>query len=138
VIGTTMIKVKREIQWDRSQIRVSGRGSGPLKKKRLKNDRYHVIRMNRGIQGNRSQIRVLMGPLFFFFFTSAELYSGLKNTAVTNAQIVNRKKLCRNFATRMQEARLCDNISFMFFSVMFLSQGLGFSGFLQTRVFPVL
>jgi hypothetical protein len=41
VIGTMMIREKRGIQWDRSQIRVSGRGSGPQKKKRLKNDRYH-------------------------------------------------------------------------------------------------
>jgi hypothetical protein len=40
VIGTTMIRVKRGIQWDRAQIRVSGRGVGPWKK-RLKNDRYH-------------------------------------------------------------------------------------------------
>jgi hypothetical protein len=32
---------KRGIQWDRLQIRVSERGSGPLKKKRLKNERYH-------------------------------------------------------------------------------------------------
>jgi hypothetical protein len=36
VIDTTAIREKRGIQWDRSQIRVSGRGSGPQKKKGLK------------------------------------------------------------------------------------------------------
>jgi hypothetical protein len=36
VIDTTAIRVKMGIQWDRSQIRLSRRGSGPWKKKRLK------------------------------------------------------------------------------------------------------
>jgi hypothetical protein len=48
-----------------------------------------MIRVKRGIQWDRSQIRVSMGPLYIFFFTPMELYSGLKNIAVMNAQIVN-------------------------------------------------
>jgi hypothetical protein len=40
VNGTMMISAKRGIQWDRFQIRVSGRGRVHWKK-RLKNDRYH-------------------------------------------------------------------------------------------------
>jgi hypothetical protein len=40
MIGTTMIRVKMGIQWDRGQIRVSEKG-WVHKKKFVKNDRYH-------------------------------------------------------------------------------------------------
>jgi hypothetical protein len=53
-----------------------GKGSGPLKKKGLKMKGMTAIREKRGIQWDRSQISVSMGPLYFFFFlTPAELYS---------------------------------------------------------------
>jgi hypothetical protein len=40
VINTTTIRVKRAIQWDRSQIRVPG-GLGGTMKKNIISDRYH-------------------------------------------------------------------------------------------------
>jgi hypothetical protein len=50
------------------------------------------IRAKRGTQWDRSQISVSVGPLYSFFFTPVELYSDLNNTAVKNAQMLNRKK----------------------------------------------
>jgi hypothetical protein len=47
VIGTTTIKAKRAIQWDRSQIRVPRRGSDPWKKEDLKMIGIIVIREKR-------------------------------------------------------------------------------------------
>jgi hypothetical protein len=41
MIGITVIRMKRGVQWNRSQVGVSERGSGPQEKKRLKIDRYH-------------------------------------------------------------------------------------------------
>jgi hypothetical protein len=40
VIGTMTMREKRGMQWDRLQIRVPERGSGPLEKN-IKNDKYH-------------------------------------------------------------------------------------------------
>jgi hypothetical protein len=50
------------------------------------------IGAKRGTQWDRSQISVSAGPLYLFIFTSVELYSGMNNTVVENAQILNRKK----------------------------------------------
>jgi hypothetical protein len=47
---------KRGSQWDRWQIRVSGRVGGTTEKN---GDRYHDDRAKKGIQWNRAQIRVL-------------------------------------------------------------------------------
>jgi len=67
-IGTMMVRAKRGIEWDRSQIRVLGRGSGPQEKKVLKNIGTTIIRVKRGIKWDRCRIRMLMGPLYSFFF----------------------------------------------------------------------
>jgi hypothetical protein len=40
MIGITGIRMKRGVQWNRSQVEVSG-GVGTIGKKRMKNDRYH-------------------------------------------------------------------------------------------------
>jgi hypothetical protein len=37
----TVFNVKGGMQWDRCQIRVSGRVGGPWKRKMLRSDRYH-------------------------------------------------------------------------------------------------
>jgi hypothetical protein len=79
MIGTWVIRTKRGIQWDRSQERCPRGGWVLQKKKGLKLKGTTVIRMKRGMQWDRSQIRVLTGPIFFF--TPAELYSELNNTA---------------------------------------------------------
>jgi hypothetical protein len=42
MVGTTAIREKRGIQWDRGQIRVSEKGSVP-RNILYKNDRYHGI-----------------------------------------------------------------------------------------------
>jgi hypothetical protein len=64
VIGTTAIRLKRGIQWDRGQIRVSKKGSGPLKNIVLKMIGTTGITEKRGIQWDRSQISVSAGPLY--------------------------------------------------------------------------
>jgi hypothetical protein len=58
------------------------RGARVHWKKMLKMKGMTAIREKRGIQWDRSQIMVPTGSIFFFF-TPAELYSDLKNTAVT-------------------------------------------------------
>jgi hypothetical protein len=81
MIYMMVCRVKRGMQWDRCQIRVSGRGR-VHGKKGLKMIGTTTIRMKRGIQWDRSQIMGWVGPNFFFF-TLAELYSDLNNTAVS-------------------------------------------------------
>jgi hypothetical protein len=65
---------------------VSERGGTTERKKGLKVNGTTVIRMKRGMQWTRLQIRVLTGPNFYFilfYITPAELYSNLNNTTVT-------------------------------------------------------
>jgi hypothetical protein len=57
------------------------KGSGPLKKG-LKMKGTIVIREERGIQWDRSQITVSARPLYSFFLTPTELYSDMKNIVV--------------------------------------------------------
>jgi hypothetical protein len=74
-----------------------------------------------------------------FFFTLAELYSKPK-------EYYNEKMpkllIGKNFVGILQPwcRRKCCGVKYPFYSyfVMFCSQGLGFSWFLQTRVFPTL
>jgi hypothetical protein len=66
MIGTRVIKTKRGIQWDRSQIMVSQKGLGHRGKQNLKVKGTIVIQMKRGIQWIRSQMRVWLGPNFLF------------------------------------------------------------------------
>jgi hypothetical protein len=73
-------RTRRGVQWDRCQIRVSQKG-WDRGKKCLKVKGTIAIIMKRGMQWDRLQIRVLTSPKFFF--TLAELYSELNNTAVT-------------------------------------------------------
>jgi hypothetical protein len=62
--------------------RGTGKGVGSTEKKCLKMKGTTAIRARRGIQWDRSQIMVLMGPLYSFFFIPEELYSNLNNTTV--------------------------------------------------------
>jgi hypothetical protein len=64
---------------------------------------------------DRCQIRVSVGPLYFFSFYPCEVILRPEEYC----RIVN--KLCRNFATKMQEAGLRGKISllFLFCYVMF-------------------
>jgi hypothetical protein len=95
-----------------------------------------AIRMKRGMQWTRLQIRVLTGPRLFFF-TPAELYSELNNTAVTKwPNSLNRKK-CVGISQPECRRHSCMTIDLVV-QFMFSSQGLGYSRVLQTRVFPVL
>jgi hypothetical protein len=58
-----VIKKNRGFQWYRFQIRVSLKGVGPRRKKKvLKLKGTIAIRIKRGMQWTRLQIRVLMGP----------------------------------------------------------------------------
>jgi hypothetical protein len=66
MIGTTVIREKRGIQRDRSQIRVSEMGR-VHKKNGLKMIGITGIEVKRGTQWDISQISVLVGPLYFFF-----------------------------------------------------------------------
>lgn len=54
-----------------------GKGVGSMKKIGLKMIGIALIRAKRGIQWDRSQIRVHVGPLIFFLF-----YSNLNDTAL--------------------------------------------------------
>jgi hypothetical protein len=58
MIYMTVIRVKRGMQWDRCQIRVSGRVGGTTKKFFFISDRYHNDQVKRGVQWDGSQIRV--------------------------------------------------------------------------------
>jgi hypothetical protein len=40
-----------------------------------------VFKTKRGIQWDRSQIRVWVGPLYLFFFTHVDLYSDMNTSA---------------------------------------------------------
>jgi hypothetical protein len=62
MIGTTTIREKMGIQWDRGQIRASEKGR-VHKTNVLKIIGITRIRTKRGTQWDRSQISVSMGPL---------------------------------------------------------------------------
>jgi hypothetical protein len=64
------IRARREIKWNRKQNRETGKGSGPLKQKGLNMKGITAIREKMGIQWDRSQISVLMGPIYSLFFYS--------------------------------------------------------------------
>lgn len=81
-----------------------------------------VIGAMRGIQWDRSHISVLVGSLYFFFvFTPVQLYSDLNNTTVSECTNFEHEKSCL----------------FPFCVVCVLGVRV-LSGFLHTRVFPVL
>jgi hypothetical protein len=62
LIGTRVIRKKRGIQWERSQIMVPWKGLGPRgKKKGVKVKGTTAIRRKRGFQWTRSQIMVRVG-----------------------------------------------------------------------------
>jgi hypothetical protein len=145
MLGTMVIRTKRGIQWDRSQIRLSWKGLGPREKKGLKVKGTTSIKMKRGIQWTKSQIRLQSGPIIFSFFTLAELYSNMNTSTMLNSQILNNKK-CQVGSVSVvlvpglgfvglglvHEAKLHCNRSII------LILGLGFAGFLQSRFFLVL
>jgi hypothetical protein len=70
MIGTTVIREKRGIQWDSGQIRVLRKGRS-TKKIVLRMIGITEIGVKRGTPWDRSQISVFRwGPLYFFFFYS--------------------------------------------------------------------
>jgi hypothetical protein len=64
-----------------------------------------VIRENRGIQWDRSQLRVLKGPLYFFFYSFGVILQPEYYYSVKMPKFLI-EVMCSNFATRMQEVRL--------------------------------
>jgi hypothetical protein len=68
MIGTTAIREKREIQWDRGKIRVSKKGQ-VQKKNCVKNNMYHSNRgEERNLVGYVPNTCVDMTTIIFFFY----------------------------------------------------------------------
>jgi hypothetical protein len=88
--GTQVIKKKRGIQWDRSQIRESQEGLG-LPKKGLKSEWYHSDEDEESNQMNQVSNQ---GEIWPQSYTHVDLYSDMNNMLAYLLRADRRQSIC--------------------------------------------